>query len=412
MGVAEGTALRPSWGRERDSGTSVPAGEPAGPGTVPRRAATSGGKEPKLRTRIGNAGQLDVDARRRLKAYNIVLATVGHLLALAILLVMSWIGTSDLDRGGWLRLTGLMLLVQAVLWMAARRGWDEAVAWDRHFLHVPILASGVLFALYIHLAPAARYMLLTAWFVALFFAVGRLGFREVAGLAAVMTALYLGTVWHLIDQEGEALSLALEGVHAGVFLAVNLYAGIVCERLRSKRRETQQLRRTLAEQAITDPLTGLPNRRYMEEFLEAELGRIRRYGGECAVAMVDVDDFKHYNDSLGHLAGDEVLRMLAEAMQEDVRVSDVVARFGGEEFGIIMVNTGPEEAAEAAERVRRRVEERSFPEEEIQPGGDLTVSVGYACCPRDGETYQELIERADEALYEAKRRGKNRIAAA
>jgi diguanylate cyclase (GGDEF)-like protein len=403
--------LRAGRRRERTGGSGGEGRRPlssrgTGPGHEER------GKEPKLRTPIGTTGQLDAEARRRLKAYNVALATVGHLLALVILLVMSWIGTSDLDRGGWLRLTGLMLLVQTGLWTAARRGWDEAVTWDRHFLHVPILVSGALFCLYIHLAPAARYMLLMAWFVALFFAVGRLGFREVAGLAAVMATLYVGTVWHLIVHEGEALSLAFEGVHAGVFLAVNLYAGLVFERLRNKRRETHQLRETLAEQAITDPLTGLPNRRYMEEFLEAELGRIRRYGGECAVAMVDVDDFKHYNDSLGHLAGDEVLRMLAEAMQEDVRVSDVVARFGGEEFGIIMVNTGPEEAAEAAERLRRKVEERTFPDEEIQPGGDLTVSVGYACCPRDGEAYRELIERADEALYDAKRRGKNRIAAA
>lgn len=358
-----------------------------------------------------NTGRTEPAERRRLKSYNVVLATLGHLLALTLILVMSWIGVSDLQPGHWLGLTGLMLVVQAALAVVAYRGWDESVAWDPHFLHVPILASAVLFALYIHMAPAARYLLLMAWFVALFFAVGRLGFRAVAGLATVMTLLYLGMVWYLV-REGEPLSLAFEGVRSGVFLAVNLYAGVVFERLKNRRDETQELRRSLAEQAITDPLTGLPNRRYLEEFLEAELARIRRYGGECAVAMVDVDDFKHYNDNLGHLAGDEVLRMLAEAMQEDVRVSDVVARFGGEEFGIIMVNTAPEEAREAAERLRKQVEDRAFPREEIQPGGDLTVSVGYACCPRDGDRYQELIEAADEALYDAKRSGKNRVSAA
>ncbi len=376
------------------------------------RTTRASREEDELKPTTGQKGRLNQEERRRLKAYNVALAAGGHLFALAILIGLRWIGVSELDRGEWLRLTGLMLVVQGILWLAARQGWDEAVDWDPHFLHVPILASGALFALYIHMAPSARYLLLMAWFVALFFAVGRLGFRDVAGLATVMTAMYLGMVWYLIRHGGVDLSLAFEAVHAGVFLAVNLFAGVVLERMRAKRRETQELRRTLAEQAITDPLTELPNRRYMEEFLEAELGRIRRYGGECAVAMVDVDDFKHYNDTLGHLAGDEVLRKLADAMQEDVRVSDVVARFGGEEFGIIMVNTGPEEAEEAAERLRRKIEARHFPREEIQPGDDLTVSVGFACCPRDGQAYQELIEAADEALYAAKRQGKNRVAGA
>ena len=325
---------------------------------------------------------------------------------------LDWLGVSDLEFGLWLRATGLMVALQAFLGLSAWRGWDEAVSWDPHFLHVPILISGGLFALYIHLAPEARYLILMAWFVTLFFAVGRLGFRAVAGLATVMTGLYLATMWHLVAVAGVDASLPYEGVLASVFLLVNLYAAVVLERLKNKREETRELRRSLAEQAITDPLTDLPNRRYLEEYLEAELARIRRYGGECAVAMVDVDDFKHYNDSLGHLAGDEVLRQLARAMQEDVRVSDVVARYGGEEFGIIMVNTGPEEAREAAERLREKIEGRPFPEEEIQPGGDLTVSVGFACCPRDGDRYPELIEAADEALYRAKRAGKNRVAGA
>lgn len=376
-----------------------------------RSAERTNQRELELENTTGNTG-LDPGERRRVKASNVVLATAGHLLALGVLLLLGWTGTAEVDQGEWLQMTGLMLAVQGILWIVAHRGWDELIPWDPHFLHVPILISGMLFALYLHMVPAARYLMLMVWFVALFFAVGRLGFREVVGLATVMTAMYLGTVWHLIRQEEAFLSLALEAAHAAVFLVINVYAGLVLERLRSKRRETQELRRTLAEQAITDALTGLPNRRYMEEFLEAELARIRRYGGQCAVAMVDVDDFKHYNDTLGHLAGDEVLRKLAEVMQEEVRVSDVVARFGGEEFGIIMVNTDPDEAEEAAERLRREVEDRSFDREEIQPGGDLTVTVGFACCPRDGESYEELIEAADEALYRAKRAGKNRIAAA
>lgn len=365
----------------------------------------------KQRTVSAGDGEPTPEERRTKRARNITLATGGHLVALGVLLVLGWTGISDLEAASWARLAALMVVVQGLLWIVARRGWDEAISWDPHFLYVPILASGVLFAFYIHMAPVSRYLLLMAWFVALLFGVGRLGFRAVAELAAGMTVLYLGTVAHLVYQ-GVGLSLAFEAIHAGVFLAVNLYAGAVFERLRSGRREMRELRRRLAQQAVTDPLTGLPNRRYLEEFLEAELARIRRHGGECAVAMVDVDDFKNYNDTLGHPAGDEVLGLLAEVMQEELRLSDVVARFGGEEFGIIMVNTGPEEALEAAERFREKVERREFPREGIQPDGELTVSVGVACCPRDGDDYERLIEVADQALYRAKRSGKNRVAAA
>lgn len=371
-----------------------------------------GTEEETLDTGTPTAGGPDREKHRRLKAHNVALATGGHLMTLVMLLLLKWSGTVTMELGEWGELVGTMLLVQASMALIAYRGWDEALEWDRHFLYVPILTSGALFALYILAAPAARHLLLMAWFVSLFFAVGRLGFRDVVLLSVAMTILYLATVLVLVGPGGEISSPSFELAVAGVFLGVNLYAGVVLERLRNKRLEMQELRRKLAEQAITDPLTGLPNRRYLEEYLEAELARIRRYGGECAVAMVDVDDFKHYNDSLGHLAGDEVLRQLAQAMQEDVRLSDVVARYGGEEFGIIMVNTGPDEAGEAAERLRQKIENRPFPREEIQPNGDLTVSVGFACCPRDGDRYQELIEAADEALYRAKREGKNRVAAA
>lgn len=330
---------------------------------------------------------------------------------LVILLTVVALGGSDLDLRPWVQAAGLMLLAQGSLWVIARRGWDERFEWDPDFLQLPLLVTVALFTVYMFLVPGGRQLLLMAWFVALLFGAGQLGFREVASVATVMALAYLAAAWEL-SRTGWELSMAVEGLWAAVFLAVNLYAGAVFEQLRSRQRETQELRRELAQQALTDPLTGLPNRRYLEEFLQAELARIRRYGGKCAVVMVDVDDFKHYNDELGHLAGDRILRMLGETMQKHLRVSDVAARFGGEEFGIIMVNTEPAEAGEAAERLRGKIEATDFPREEIQPGEELTVSAGYACCPKDGQSYEELIEAADRAMYQAKEEGKNCVQSA
>ena len=124
-------------------------------------------------------------------------------------------------------------------------------------------------------------------------------------------------------------------------------------------------------------------------------------------AMVDVDNFKTYNDTHGHTAGDEVLRRVAETIAAFVRDSDVVYRYGGEEFSMLLPGASPEEAAIVAERVRAAVEETSFPGEEQQPGGKLTVSVGVATLANGSA--EDIRERADAALYEAKEAGRNRV---
>lgn len=351
------------------------------------------------------------DEPRRAKARGVLVATAGHALTLALVFLLDRIGEADVAWRTWAWIACVAGGVQTLLWTAAWSGWADRIAWDRHFVRVPMVAAAGLFALYMYVSPDARYLLLMGWLVALLFTAGLEGFWAVAGLGTLMTALYLGTM-ALVVSRGAEISLAFEAVRAAVFLAINLYAGLVFERIQRDREERRELRTELARQAITDPLTGLPNRRYMEEFLEAELARIERYGGSCSLAMIDVDDFKHYNDTLGHIAGDEVLRSLADVLRDELRVSDIAARYGGEEFSVIMVNADREEAEEAAERLRRTIERHPFPDEDIQPSGDLTVSIGIATYPRDAESYGELVGSADEALYAAKRSGKNRVRAA
>lgn len=166
----------------------------------------------------------------------------------------------------------------------------------------------------------------------------------------------------------------------------------------------------LARLAETDGLTGLYNHRHLHERLGLEVERSRRSGLPVSLLMIDVDHFKEYNDRHGHPAGDEVLRRLARLMNAERRANDLCARYGGEEFAILLVDTAKETGAAAAERLRQRVAEHGFPDAETQPGGRLTISVGVATHPGDADTPAALLEAADEALYEAKRQGRNRVA--
>jgi diguanylate cyclase (GGDEF)-like protein len=165
----------------------------------------------------------------------------------------------------------------------------------------------------------------------------------------------------------------------------------------------------LADEALTDPLTGLSNRRRFDEELQRAHGAAARRNGSLSVAMIDIDHFKRYNDAYGHLAGDAALRRIANAIGESVeRSADLAARYGGEEFVVILEDTNREGAIGVAERMRAAVAAAALPAPE---GGVLTISVGVAT-RRPGEGAGELVRRADAALYDAKNAGRNRVVAA
>ncbi|GEM_PF-3368508 len=171
--------------------------------------------------------------------------------------------------------------------------------------------------------------------------------------------------------------------------------------------------RKLEEQALTDPLTALGNRRKLLRDLQVLEGRARRYGQTFALAMCDIDNFKKYNDQYGHGKGDEALRTVAQTMAARCRAGDEVYRYGGEEFVVVMPATSAGLAAVGMERLRRAVECVAVPHEGNPPYNVLTFSSGVALVPAGTETSTaEALQRADEALYEAKRSGRNRIVAA
>lgn len=165
----------------------------------------------------------------------------------------------------------------------------------------------------------------------------------------------------------------------------------------------------LCDLSSRDPLTGLFNRRQFEFALAGEIDRVARVGEAALVLMIDIDHFKRVNDSHGHPAGDQVLRSVAEALQECIRPMDTLARFGGEEFAMILPNCPPAFGSTVAERVRAKVEARSVM---IAPGQRLnvTVSIGGAFAPQWVRSSSALwVERADQQLYRAKAEGRNRI---
>lgn len=169
-----------------------------------------------------------------------------------------------------------------------------------------------------------------------------------------------------------------------------------------------KLREALRSQSVRDPLTRLYNRRYMEETLTREIARCKRSELKLGLMMIDVDHFKTYNDEYGHEVGDRVLCELADLMQLKLRDSDVACRYGGEEFILIMPGAENEIVHKRAEHIRQVIESH-----EINHKGnvltEITVSIGIACYPEHGEANEDLIKRADTALYSAKETGRNKV---
>ncbi len=173
--------------------------------------------------------------------------------------------------------------------------------------------------------------------------------------------------------------------------------------------ENARLYLTMRELSVRDELTGLFNRRHFLQRLEAEWNHATRHEIPLTLLLIDIDHFKTLNDGNDHLTGDAALRQLGSLLPKNTRGIDTVARYGGEEFVVLLPRTPRGTAQVVAEKLRRKVEAARFPGEAVLPGGTLTISVGAASYPEDAATPEELVERADHALYQAKAAGRNRV---
>jgi diguanylate cyclase (GGDEF)-like protein len=247
-----------------------------------------------------------------------------------------------------------------------------------------------------------------------------------AGLDAVIEAInrahlhqYIGKPW-----DETALLLSVEGLlrqyrlaHENARLVASLSAKNQAllemnreleAKVHERTHELAEANARLAQLAVTDGLTGLYNHRHFHERIALEVERSQRSGLPLSLLMMDVDNFKQFNDSYGHPAGDEVLRQLARVLGDARRANDVVARYGGEEFAVILVDTAKFTAAKVAERIRDRVYAHDF-SDAAPKAPRLSVSIGVATFPDDGPDAEALVRVSDAALYSAKRAGRNRV---
>jgi diguanylate cyclase (GGDEF)-like protein len=246
---------------------------------------------------------------------------------------------------------------------------DTAFREVRHFRNVALL---VIFALLVVVAATAYWL-------------GHIIVRPLEGLAEGAAEVSMGD-----------LDVDLPDTGGGEVGALTVVFNHMVKRLREGREELQRL-------SVTDGLTGLTNHRSMMQRLKEETLRADRNKHSFSVIMADVDHFKSYNDTFGHPAGDEVLKRVATLLRESTRIIDCVARYGGEEFAVLLPETDTAGALEVAERIRKRVVSEPFPDRAI------TLSIGVAEFPKDGDRAEMVIAVADAALYEAKRGGRNQV---
>jgi len=231
--------------------------------------------------------------------------------------------------------------------------------------------------------------------------------------AGVVTPLALVLYALAVDGPVDPIRLGVGLVIGGALAlgAAGFLLGRKEDQLAAQNRALRDLSDRLQALSTTDALTGVPNRRALDERLEGELGRSQRYGTPLAAVMIDLDHFKRLNDHHGHAAGDAVLRHVARVLDSEKRRGDIIARYGGEEFVALLYGANGEESRTFAETVRRAVEEHRFAS---GPGGaprQVTISGGCATFPRPAGTEEDLIKTADEKLYQAKAQGRNRVVA-
>jgi diguanylate cyclase (GGDEF)-like protein len=212
----------------------------------------------------------------------------------------------------------------------------------------------------------------------------------------IMQSGTVGNVLQLVTEEGDCDALRQK------IPLINVYLREMAPVL-----ETKRLMESLRESSLRDPMTGLNNRRFLEEYVDTLVANCQRNDTGLTVMMLDLDHFKMVNDTYGHDAGDSVLKGLSKVLRQSVRASDLVIRYGGEEFLIILVNAVGEPADQVAEKIRASVEQM-----ETQVGATTlrkTISIGVADFPSDSDTFWQAVKFADVALYQAKENGRNRV---
>jgi two-component system, cell cycle response regulator len=309
-------------------------------------------------------------------------------------------------------LTSSIFFISLVVYLLISRGYNPSwLTFASSGFDVSLVSSALAFFLFMgepHTAVNSKVV-----FEGYFLAIGSTSLRydkrvcTWAGLLAVAEYLaivgYASTHWDLNNPIYSPYAYGLFGWSAQVSrLIILLTASALSLTLVSRSQ-------TLLQLATSDPLTGLLNRGYVDDRLALELSRARRYGKLLTIAVIDADHFKVLNDTHGHLAGDLVLRKIGELLRDSFRKSDTVGRYGGEEFVVILPETGIEAARRKLEFLRESMAKTPIALAKLDRNVQVTISVGLASFPDDGEDAMGLFAAADERMFQAKREGRNRV---
>lgn len=348
---------------------------------------------------------------QRVRASQTLLAIGVFVVCAAVQAIGAWMGLVDATELAWL--TGYTLAGSAVFYALVRSGanlhlgtdpsltmpqslfaitsvsWSYAITGPLRGAFLAVMLLVILFGIF-SLRPAQARLLALAGF---------------GGLAAAMAWRTLGPApRHAPGME--LLHLMLAAIVLGATLVLVVRLGRMRARLSAQKAELSEALMLNRELATRDMLTGLLNRRAMSELLAQERPRQQRAGGPMALALLDIDHFKRINDRHGHQVGDAVLQRFAELARAELRGGDALARWGGEEFLLLLPGTPPAAAETVLKRLRERIASADF--SSIVPGLSISFSGGVSVCSAE-ESCDRAIERADQALYRAKNAGRNRI---
>jgi diguanylate cyclase (GGDEF)-like protein len=331
--------------------------------------------------------------------------SLAYLFVLWVYYTQGWVAQETLIEA-----SALVLSLVVAFYCAFRFGLNLR-ARDPSLTSAQILSAVFTMLYVLYQARGTREVFGLFLFLAFMFGMLRLSARELLILAAISLAGNAAVIALRLQNDdpsdlikGDLLHLLVLAVTMPWFIRLGSYI----RRLRANLANVSIKLEDIEEQARRDELTGVFNRRVLMAALTAEKNRCDRTGEVFCVCIIDVDFFKRVNDEIGHLAGDEVLRRLAQVVQQDLRAMDVFGRYGGEEFMQILPHTRMDGALARADRVRMQA--RALDLSDFAQACSISVSIGVAQY-RSGESVMETLSRADAALYDAKRAGRNRVIA-
>jgi len=355
-------------------------------------------------------GLLPAEPKRRLRTVQTLVAGGFSVASIAFLQFAGWTGfASPMTMALW----SLVTLGGSVgFYLAIRTGWSERLRDPSMTIAQMVYATSACALVYMHVG-ALRGAILVLLMVVMMFGMFALPTRRVIGVCLFALLVFAAAMAITAHRQPEVASAAVEWGHFLMLATAMPAVAVLAERLRHMRRRLHDQKRELAEAlheiellASRDSLTGLFNRRWLEELLQREMARSERSGSPMAFALLDIDHFKRFNDQHGHACGDAVLVAFGQTILAKVRSTDAIARWGGEEFVLVMPDTDLTNAGLVAERLRSAIEDLTVLHDGVTQR--VTMSVGLTEF-QAGESSAALAQRADEALYAAKAGGRNRI---